>query len=232
MAATPESPARHRTAAISDDLAPTALFGIALAVGLLVLGLAIRDGPPPLDTSMAAWIAGWYPGSLTDLFDILASLPVVGGFGIAAVAVAFRLGRPATGLAFLVGLASEVPTALAKVVFDRARPPGSGEIEAFGPIASYPSGHTVRTVVIVGLVVVAIGWRHLPPYRRLATAAAFAVIVVLVGFARIASGQHWPTDVLGGLFLGGAWLSVSVVAGAGIAHRLAGRGAAATTERS
>ena len=36
-------------------------------------------------------------------------------------------------------------------------------------------------------------------------------VVGLVGFSRIALGAHYLSDVLGGIFLGGTWLTVCVL---------------------
>ncbi len=40
--------------------------------------------------------------------------------------------------------------------------------------------------------------------------SAVALFLALMSFARIYSGQHWPSDVLAGCLLGGLWLVVVV----------------------
>jgi membrane-associated phospholipid phosphatase len=70
---------------------------------------------------------------------------------------------------------------------------------------SFPSGHTQSALVgygilvLVFLPVVARRWR--PVLVSIAT-----IMVVLIGFSRIALGVHFLSDVVGGLIIGSAWL--------------------------
>jgi membrane-associated phospholipid phosphatase len=184
---------------------------VVLLVGLAVLGLVVRGDPLAIDTSLPSWIMAWYPPGATDLFDTLGTLPVFGAVMVAGGVISFLLHRPGMSAAFAVGLCVEIPAALVKLIVDRPRPPASTEIEAFITAASYPSGHTVRAVLMAGLIVAAIAWTRRPVAVRFVAIIVGVAFVVLVGLARIASGQHWPTDVLGGLMLGVAWLAICLV---------------------
>jgi membrane-associated phospholipid phosphatase len=201
------------------DLRGAAALVVVLLVGLAVLGLVVRGGALPIDMSLPQWIMAWYPPGATDLFDTLGTLPVFGAVMVAGGVISFRLHRPAMSAAFAVGLCAEIPAALVKLIVDRPRPPASTEIEAFITAASYPSGHTVRAVLMAGLIVAAVAWTRRPgPVRFVATIVGVA-FVALVGLARIASGQHWPTDILGGLMLGVAWLAICLAVARTVADR-------------
>jgi undecaprenyl-diphosphatase len=180
---------------------------------MAVLGWAVGAGPLPLDRSIAdALVAAW-PGVLTDAFDTLASLPVVIAIGVAAAVASIATRRPAMATAIVLGLFGEIPTTIVKAIVDRPRPPGGSEVEAIGSVASYPSGHTVRAVVLAGLFVAAFAWRNRGRGTRTWAVLVAVVVIVLVGIARVASGEHWPTDVVGGLLLGGAWLVLCLLVG-------------------
>lgn len=98
-----------------------------------------------------------------------------------------------------------------KEIFSHVRPPGLLPMESFhliGPALqnnAFPSGHTTSAFLLAGLLCLQ------PVHRWL----KFAVLLlaVLVGFSRIASGVHWPLDVLGGslggwlVAMGAVWLS-------------------------
>lgn len=85
---------------------------------------------------------------------------------------------------------------------------------------SFPSGHVVHYVVFFG-VLGYLAWgvlRATPRGRPLlrvfaaAGAALCAALVGLIGASRVYLGAHWPTDVVGGYLLGGAWLALLVIA--------------------
>jgi undecaprenyl-diphosphatase len=82
-----------------------------------------------------------------------------------------------------------------------------------GVVYSYPSGHVLEALTILGFVALRI-WRNVRSIAiRVLVAAAVAIDVVLVGVARMALNAHYPTDILAG-FLGAigalglyAWLT-------------------------
>ncbi len=74
----------------------------------------------------------------------------------------------------------------------------------------YPSGHAFTAATMaLGLAVLA--WRHIPSRATAITMVTFlTLLMVLIGWARIWTGAHWPSDVLGGFAFGVAVVAVGV----------------------
>ena len=143
--------------------------------------------------------------------DVIGSVVTVFGqaevtAGIAAgLAVARLRARRAD---FWVPLAIAITVALeavAKLVVGQPLPPPDVQRDlAFFPgvvvsfAHSFPSGHVARDAF---LLLIAHGW------PRVAVGVALTLVVV----SRAYTGQHWPSDVLGGLLLGAgvAWVARS-----------------------
>lgn len=90
----------------------------------------------------------------------------------------------------------------------RLRPEAGTAAGIPGVIYSYPSGHVLETLTIVGSVALRI-WRSTLAFAvRLAAPIVVAIQVMLVGIARIALGAHYPTDVLAGLLCGAGALAI------------------------
>jgi undecaprenyl-diphosphatase len=85
-----------------------------------------------------------------------------------------------------------------KQLVGRPRPSGTGD-GIPGVVYSYPSGHVLEVLTILGMITVR-SWRSSRPFRlRLALVLVVTAEVVLVGIARLALNEHYPSDVLGGL---------------------------------
>ncbi|MCF6217600.1 MAG: VTT domain-containing protein [Gammaproteobacteria bacterium] len=76
---------------------------------------------------------------------------------------------------------------------------------------SFPSAHATLSIVVYGYLAM-LAAQTLPDSRRWLPYAAAALLVAGIGFSRLYLGAHWLADVLGGIGLGAAWISLLAIA--------------------
>lgn len=77
---------------------------------------------------------------------------------------------------------------------------------------SFPSGHTMDSTLLYGLLAVFFAMSARSAAAKLAGFIAAGVVVALVGLSRIYLGLHYLTDVLGAMAAGVAWLALCLTA--------------------
>lgn len=197
------------------------LFAVAFLLVAIPFGFLLdqvkRNGALlDLDTSAARNLHEWVRHS----DDLVRELKILTFFGaplwfyiIVTPAVLWVWRRGHTRLAvFLVvtTLGGGLLDTIVKEVVGRPRP-SLVEPVASAHGKSFPSGHAMSSTVAYGALLLvflpAIGRR----YRPVVFAGA-VVLVVAIGFSRLALGVHYITDVVGGVVLGLAWLAASTAA--------------------
>ncbi|MGK2850346.1 MAG: phosphatase PAP2 family protein [Candidatus Limnocylindrales bacterium] len=124
---------------------------------------------------------------------------------VATIAVVIGRFRPRrTGEFVGIMVLTEVATSSLKLLIDRARPLGSDAAEILTS-AGFPSGHVTRTAVACAFVLTMV---TASSRVRICLGLAALSIVSLMGLARVASGAHYVTDVLGGALLAASVLSL------------------------
>jgi membrane-associated phospholipid phosphatase len=186
----------------------------ALALSLFLALAAYvmsRHGEVPVDVRIENFVrahrTGWLVvmmKAVTWLGSNVVLVPVV-----LAMAVWFLLRRGDSRsaielVAALVG--SIVFYDIAKAIVHRARPPAVFRVGYNFTGGSFPSGHSTSAMAVWGMLAFLLALRA-SPYARKELFAGAAVLIVTIGASRIYLGAHWPTDVIGGFALGGAWLA-------------------------
>jgi undecaprenyl-diphosphatase len=145
-----------------------------------------------------------YPGNPPQATALAAIVPVLlyrkGFKWEAATAVISTVGISIVGL-------------LVKLVIDRQRPhPDLVRVLRVldGGKQSFPAGHVQIYVPVFGFIAFLSGTLLKRSWERAAALGGSLAMIALVGPSRIHSGEHWPSDVLGGYFLGSLWLWLTV----------------------
>jgi membrane-associated phospholipid phosphatase len=97
-------------------------------------------------------------------------------------------------------------------MWDRVRPDIIAEGFARPAFASFPSGHTGKTLVVYGVLCYLWANASRNVIEKTVVMALPFLLTAVVGYGRMGMGVHWPSDVMAGAALGTFWLLVFMVA--------------------
>lgn len=162
--------------------------------------LAMREANDPADPIGPAWMEEM-GRDVTALggFTILTGL-TISAIGFMLLHRRFRLSL-LTLAAVLGGMQA---SASLKHLFGRPRPDLVPH-EVLVTSASFPSGHAMMAAVVYLTLGVLMARTQRRRRVRLYIVTLSLIVAVAVGVSRVYLGVHWPTDVLAGWALGGAW---------------------------
>ncbi|MFD5180853.1 phosphatase PAP2 family protein [Nocardia sp. NPDC058379] len=194
-------------------LAAALLATAAVLLAVLTWQVNNDAGIIRIDPRVLEWMIAHRGEPLTSIARVITDLGDTQSMTIlAAVTVAWFAWRREWATAALVAVTSVgagVLVVVIKQLVGRHRPPEVTRLVA-EPSLSYPSGHTLGTTVVVGIVAITV----IPTVRRRWVRWVATVVAVLfpiaVGLSRIYLGVHWCTDVLAGWLFGLAWLVLCV----------------------
>jgi membrane-associated phospholipid phosphatase len=131
---------------------------------------------------------------------------------IAAILIGrrFRSWRP-LNLSILSLVFLNLFVGAAKIGFGRCKAREDFDICLFSGGMAYPSGHISNAILTWGLFAYIIfRYTHRAPFEGLRLYWLVALITIAVGLVSLLRNTHWLTDLIGGMFLGGAILVLVV----------------------
>ena len=122
----------------------------------------------------------------------------------------FKSWRP-LNLSILSLIFLNVFVGAAKIGFGRCKAKEDFDVCMFTDGMAYPSGHISNALVTWGLFAYIIfRYTHRAPFEGLKLYWLVAVITIAVGVVSLLRNTHWFTDLIGGMFIGGAILVLVV----------------------
>ena len=112
------------------------------------------------------------------------------------------------GLLWVAVLGSGIVNSALKLSFNRPRPNVFPWRTEHVGLASFPSGHAMTSIVVYGTLAFLIARLTPRAWMRRMVWGLAAVVIVLVGLSRLYLGVHYPSDVIAGFIIGGAWAVV------------------------
>ena len=204
---------------VSDRPRPSyRLAAVATCAGLGFVALAILAHQVayfPIDLTVTRSIqsvhAPWFGAPLMVL-NRLGFPPLVDIIYGSIIVVIFATGRRWEAVAATFGaLGGAGLNYLTKQIVARPRPdPGLITVEHFIHNSTFPAGHVLNFTIFVGFLCYLIAARGAPSWHRTAMLSLLILLIALMGVARIQSGEHWPTDVLGAYLLAVVWLAATI----------------------
>ena len=195
---------------------PFLILGLALlAIFAGLTFYAVGHPYMPFDVSIERSIQSINWGPLVPVFKWFDELegPRQLFAGIAVIALVAVVSWRKAPLMVVAALSGPIYTVLQGII-QRPRP-SSDLVNVIRHTSGYsfPSGHIVFFSWVLVLLVVCLGVGRLPrPLLAVAWIAAAAVLLVAC-VGRIYFGEHWPSDVLGGLLVGVSWSALSLALG-------------------
>jgi undecaprenyl-diphosphatase len=201
-----------------NRLAPLVTVTIAALVFAILL-IAVRLQWAPLESAdhgAATSINGLVAGDAT-LVSVVKAVTFFGSNGvlwtvIAAATVILAIRRRWRLAAYLLvtGAGALILDPILKSLVGRLRPVVAHPI-AYGTGDSFPSGHSLGSIVCYGAILLV----FLPAARgrwRTVFVTVIAALIVLIGISRILLGVHFVSDVLGAWAIGITWLGITALA--------------------
>lgn len=173
-----------------------------------------RDNLARLDEAVYAWLTA---RQSSIIFGMMEGITNIGSgemvlFLVAITAVVLAIKRLWMYAVFTVtvSIGGMFINLLLKMTFQRGRPGEARDLEVFGytlDITSYsfPSGHTMRIVLLSFVLVLLCLHFFKREYLKIIGICMLASITILVAVSRIMTGAHFFTDILAAIFTSIIW---------------------------
>lgn len=209
---------RNKAASDKAALWRITAFGVAaLVFSLLVIAVRVRWVPlESVDRGVADGLNELIAPNRF-LVQLMGGISRLGSFGvlfwlvaIGATLLVVRRQYRLAGFLVAAALGGVVLDPTLKAAIGRLRPVVEQPV-AHGGGNSFPSGHSLNSFICYSALLLV----FLPALRRRwrrPVLIAFAVLVALIGFSRLALGVHFLSDVIGAWSLGFAWVGLCAAA--------------------
>ena len=216
-------------AGLSQHLGPNGILIIILGIGMAVFfalsvaaaevydQVTVKDGVAGLDRPMLdlaiSLRSPWADATLTWYTNMAGTygMPLIAIVAIIILSLRRRSWTPAILIA-AAGAGSLLMTVAGKLIFGRDRPALADAVPPYESSASFPSGHTLNAVAIIGIIAYLLVKRQKRRWARVITLSVAALFVITTGLTRVFLGHHWFTDVLFAWILGLAWVVAVITA--------------------
>jgi undecaprenyl-diphosphatase len=162
--------------------------------------MAMRSADDPSDPIGPEW----FEEAVRDITSLGSATVLV---LVSLIVIGFLLMSSAEGAAALVAVSvggGMLLVRLLKGVFERSRPDVVPHaVQVF--TNSFPSGHATLSAVTYLTLGALLARVERPRAARMYFLGVAITLTILVGLSRVYLGVHWPTDVLAGWCVGGAW---------------------------
>lgn len=201
-------------------VAAAVLTVLAAIDAILIATVVGRSGPVLFDQPVHDWFIHLRTpdgGALVTGFTNLGRAGPMIVFGLLLTATLFVHYRRRTiwVLMLVTPIGSVALTEGLKALFARPRPPYTDAVPPYELSASFPSGHTLNSTAVAGMLAYLTWWLARRLWVKVAAIITAVLWIVVMGLSRVYLGHHWPTDVACGWALGLTWLGVVI-----LAHRL------------
>jgi membrane-associated phospholipid phosphatase len=206
---------RHPAAATALALCIAVVVSVLgwLLVGALAFLVRTQRALLELDSGVADWgstHATNFSTAALEAITLLGDTRVVMGLAALVVIAEVVRGPETRVVVFLIAViaGNHLITSAVKDLVDRARPALNPIAHTLGP--SFPSGHSSTAAAFYTAAAVILARRHGRAGFTAFTSLA-AGIAVAVACTRVLLDVHWLSDVIAGLALGWAWVTLCVV---------------------
>jgi membrane-associated phospholipid phosphatase len=201
---------RATTSTVRWPLFVLGLVGMAIYAADTVAAVSFSYLPFDVPVERFVQSINWGP-----LVQVFAALDWIEGtrqqlLGVAGILLVAAVNWRAAPLMIVAALSGGIYT-LTAMFIDRPRPSADlVHVIRHTGASSYPSGHVAFFSWFLILLILCLAVGRLPK----ATVAGLWVIAALVLLAvcvgRVYMGEHWPSDIVGGLALGLGWTSLAL----------------------
>jgi undecaprenyl-diphosphatase len=212
---TAEAPAVWR-ALVLTGLAGGTVFALLVFGATEVYEQVVESGVlAALDEPVLAWLVSvrtpLAETLVTGFTNLGRTVPMVAIGLVLSAALYWTTRRRTVWVLMLVAAAGSVAfTLVGKPVFGRARPPLATAVPPYEDGFSFPSGHTLNSTVVAGMLAYLVVWLVGRRWVRVAAVLAAAAWSVAMGASRVYLGHHWLSDVVFAWLVGLAWLALLV----------------------
>jgi undecaprenyl-diphosphatase len=179
----------------------------------IVAGLVSTHKIAYFDSTGISFIQGFESRVVTTVmkfFTFIGSTAFVGILSVIIIILLYKVlhSRLETLLFIAVIAGTAILNQALKFSFHRERPTLHRLIEK--STYSFPSGHAMMAFALYGILTFLL-WRHIPSPTGRTILILFSTIMILaIGISRIYLGIHYPSDVIGGYFVSGFWLAMTI----------------------